>query len=448
MRLTSSLCVITLVGLLCAAGCARQNGGNDLAENTPPKDVERPRVEPQVPKAEKKPEVKQPEEKKPEPEPVDDGKPWPKVSDEPPTEPKAIDPKILEAWKAAGARTGWATQYQFFDDKPDFRRYPELLPYVAFAKFEPNVIAKLPVPDQPFLLYLFNSGIPDSGLAELAHLKTLRKLDLTANYHFTGAGFEALADLPDLRILSVYQTQVNDAASKQICQITSLRELNLGATRVTDAGLVALANLKKLQILRIWGISISDTGLKHVGRCKNLRTLSLCRLNVKGPGLKVLANLEHLETLSMAGVYRHDHKDSDVEGLGELRTLRSLNLNNNPELTDSTLAEIGKLKELRSLHLDHANVTAEGVKHLSGLPHLEALDLNVTRVGDEALAHLAKLENLTSLALRGTKVTAEGVEQIVAFESKKLRTVNLPTAIPKETLDEARKKRPNTSFSN
>ena len=139
--------------------------------------------------------------KKGEPAPGEDDEPWPEIIDEPAAEPKPFDPKVREAWMAAGATVGWRTKYQHFDYKPDFKSYPELLPSLWFRTFKPGVIPRLPAPDVPFHIYLHGSGITDAGVRELAALKKLRHLELSANYTLTGAGFAELARLPDLRVL-------------------------------------------------------------------------------------------------------------------------------------------------------------------------------------------------------------------------------------------------------
>src|SRR5262249_20616386 len=157
--------------------------------------------------------------------------------------------KVSQAWETAGATVGWRTRYQHFDYRPDFKYYPELLPSLWLRTFKPGVITRLPAPDVPFHFYLHGSAITDAGVRELAALAQLGHLELSANYTLTGAGFAELAGLPDLRVLRLYQTRVNDAGLKEICRIKTLRELDIGNTAVTEAGLTGLADLKRLQVL-------------------------------------------------------------------------------------------------------------------------------------------------------------------------------------------------------
>jgi Leucine-rich repeat (LRR) protein len=443
---------ITILCLVCTGGCNRQPDRNNdppnqpivEANNNPPKDDTKPG--PQVvlvlPRGDKEPNPK-----KAEPAPKEDNELWPEISDEPPTEPKPLDPKVLDAWKAAGAKAGWQTQVQQFDKKPDFKSYPEMLPYLSLRPFKSGAVAKLPAPDEPFSLYLDGSDITDAGVRELATLKKLRKLELSVNYALTGAGFADLGKLPDLRILRLYQTKVDDAGLKEICQIKSLSELDVGVTAVTEAGLTELTRLKRLQILRIWNVKLTDAGLKTLARCQNLRELTMSRLHQTGAGLESLGRLKKLESVSMHGVYGMSLKDADLKGIGSLQNLRYLNLSSNAELSDDGLAELGNLKKLRFLALRGTKITAAGLKHLSGLQELEHLVLTGNRISDAGLEHLAKLKNLKTLEVGGTDITDAGLKVIVAFESERLQSVHLPAKVTKAARDEAKKLRPKVSFS-
>jgi hypothetical protein len=50
--------------------------------------------------------------------------------------------------------------------------------------------------------------------------------------------------------------------------------------------------------------------------------------------------------------------------------------------------------------------------HLRGLPELNYLDLDGTRVTDAGLAHLVGLSNVSNLRRHGTKVTDVGVKAL------------------------------------
>ncbi|MBN9524421.1 hypothetical protein J0H58_38890 [bacterium] len=366
--------------------------------------------------------------------------------DEPSLPPRPIDPKVVKAWKAVGAKAGWANRVQFFDYRPDVENAPELLPYLSLKTFKPGIVADLPAPDVTFALYQSGTDITDAGVKELAALKTLRRLELSANLQLTGAGFGALAALPDLQVLGLYQTRVNDAGLTEVCRIAALRELDVGSSAVTEGGLAGLEKLERLQVLGVSGVKLTDAGLAALGRCRNLRALTLSPHGQTGAGLGALGALKHLERLKMPGASGPSLKDADLNGLGTLRGVRELLIMYHRDLGDAALAEVGKLTGLRVLFLTGTNVTDAGLKHLAGLRGLEELELADTRVTDASLAQLAKLPTLKTLRVNRTAVTEAGLRAIVAFESPALRSVSVPSRVSSAALEEARRQRPGVLF--
>jgi putative membrane-bound dehydrogenase-like protein len=354
-----------------------------LSLDRPPDDPKAKRIPgaPNAPRESKTPDVKKvgpaPEEKQAES--------WP---DADAVEPKDLDPKLIAAWKAAGVEVGWHTKVNWFAKKPDFKAYPDMLPYLSIRPFRSGLIAKLPAPDQPFSLHVYGSDFRDANLPELAGLKKMRKLNLSSNYEFTGVGLKDLAELPDLQILFVDHTKLNEASLKEICRIKTLRVLGVGYTSITEARLVELVHLKDLYELDVWNVNLSDIGLEHLSRCQTLRDLTMCRLNQTGAGLKSLSKLTKLETLRMPGLNEITLKDADVKNLGALQNLREVNLGKNAELGDRALDEVAALANLRTLNLQETKVT------------------------DTGLRKLATLKNLRHLVITGTKVTEAGVNEL------------------------------------
>jgi internalin A len=68
---------------------------------------------------------------------------------------------------------------------------------------------------------------------------------------------------------------VTDTGLKELAGLKTLRMLNLNATKVTDLGLKELAALKNLRILDVGGTEVTDTGLKELTGLKNLQVLNL-----------------------------------------------------------------------------------------------------------------------------------------------------------------------------
>lgn len=124
-----------------------------------------------------------------------------------------------------------------------------------------------------------------------------QKLDLYDS-PVTDATLASLADgLPELRFLSLADTQVTDAGLAQVARLTHLQELHLDNTPVTDTGVAQLAPLTELRILDFKGTRVTDAGLAIVRRFPHLQALYLTRAPITDAGLAHVATLTDLRTL-------------------------------------------------------------------------------------------------------------------------------------------------------
>ena len=207
--------------------------------------------------------------------------------------PKELDPKVVEAWKKAGAKAGWYGlnrfgYYRFSEAKP---KDPAAVPAFLCPSVRVEVIATLPAPSAPFAVDLsgtvMTEVMTDALLKELAGFKSLQNLDLRFT-RVTDAGLKELADLKSLQTLDLDDTKVTDAGLKELAGLKSLQTLGLASTKVTDAGLKELAGLTKLQTLILNNTKVTDAGLKELAGLKSLQTLHLTATKVTGPGVNEL----------------------------------------------------------------------------------------------------------------------------------------------------------------
>jgi hypothetical protein len=98
-----------------------------------------------------------------------------------------------------------------------------------------------------------NGGIriTDLGVAKLASLKQLRRLDLSGSA-ITAKGLQSLNSLPRLERLSLWNAQgLDDTAGSSLRSLRGLAALDLSATPVSDATmreLVAIPRLRNLYL--------------------------------------------------------------------------------------------------------------------------------------------------------------------------------------------------------
>jgi len=143
---------------------------------------------------------------------------------------------------------------------------------------------------------------------------------------------------------------------------------------------------------------------------RNLPDVTTIELNnnpsVTDEGLKHLAGLSKLRVLYL---YRANVRGP---GIGHLpRNVEFLTLTHSP-LADEGLVSVKNLLRLSTLRVGFTNVTDRGLSNLSTLAALEDLELCNTDVTDAGLEHLRALKNLRVLSLEHTKVTGAGVARL------------------------------------
>jgi hypothetical protein len=71
----------------------------------------------------------------------------------------------------------------------------------------------------------------------------------------------------------LYDTGVSDAGLKDLAALQHLKELNLSGTQITDAGLKQLAGFPQLQVLYLNATKVSDAGINELRK-----SLPMCQI--------------------------------------------------------------------------------------------------------------------------------------------------------------------------
>jgi hypothetical protein len=154
--------------------------------------------------------------------------------------------------------------------------------------------------------------------------------------------------------------------------------------RATDETVAHLRSLTSLEELLLYGTPVSDVGLAHLSGLSRLEHLSLFGTQVTDVGVANLSGLTNLERLSLFGT----------------------------QVTDAGVANLSGLTRLEELSLDGTQVTDVGLTHLVRLTSLKELSLIGTQVTDAGLAHLTGLTSLEALFLLGTKASDTGCARL------------------------------------
>ena len=119
-----------------------------------------------------------------------------------------------------------------------------------------------------------STAFTDAGLAHLARLKNLKKLNISYSGGVTDAGLAHLKVLANLETLTIgFCPKLTDAGLAHLQGLTKLEDLTLNGLLITDAGLAnlkALPELRRLD-LRDTGAGVTDKGILLFKDCKFLQ---------------------------------------------------------------------------------------------------------------------------------------------------------------------------------
>jgi hypothetical protein len=197
------------------------------------------------------------------------------------------------------------------------------------------------------------------------------------------------AEFDALQGIDVAGMAFGDSDLEALPALTTVTELNLASTRVSDVGLHHLKRWPALQRLVLDGLAIRDADVLLLQTLlPELTDLSLSRTQVSEDGLASLKGMKKLRRLVLDSPFlRGPELANNLKGLTDLTELAELRLAC-PTLTDVHAKQIGELKALM---------------------RLEVLSLAGCGVGDETLKQLHTLTGLKELDLAGTRVSTAGV---------------------------------------
>ncbi|AAQ15503.1 leucine-rich repeat protein (LRRP), putative [Trypanosoma brucei brucei TREU927] len=280
----------------------------------------------------------------------------------------------------------------------------------------------------------------------LSNLVTLEELNLHYCDKVT-SGMGTLGRLPQLRVLDLGRTQVDDNSLENICtssiplvslnfshckkitsisaiaSLTALEELNIDNCCNVTSGWNVFGTLHQLRVATLSNTRINDEKIRHVSECKSLNTLNLafckditdvtalskitmleelnldCCPNIR-KGIETLGTLPKARILSMKECYMGDGYAQQCSILGNSKSLVKLNLERSRgRISVKALSDIATLEELV---LDHAREVC-CIPSFSCLPRLRVLNLKYTDINGDATKNISESKSLRSLNLSHCK---------------------------------------------
>ena len=147
-----------------------------------------------------------------------------------------------------------------------------------------------------------------------------------------------------------------------------------------------------------WYRGLSNDDLNYLGKLHRVVSLNLAENDrITNKGLAALRGLDFLSELNLDRLNRFRHAQSSI------RTA---------QLTDACLAQLQALPQLENLSLAGNKITDQGLSQIAAIKNLKVLDLSATEVTDAGLAHLEGMKNLDRVHLGATRVTKEGIAQL------------------------------------
>jgi hypothetical protein len=281
-------------------------------------------------------------------------------------------------------------------------------------------------------LDLEGSPITDVGLAHLKKLSSIRFMRL-ANTEITDAGVKHLANHRSLRNIE-FGNGVTAEGLSNLRLLPSLRGVGLRHPSHGDETVEALSSIKRLAFIDLRDSSVTDEAARRLQRelpkavvvhpataptdaeREALRWALENKTRVIGS--VVGKGWQEFHAVPELPFYEIQLTMSDAgprTGAAKLRGLRSVSSLSWRRLkhADAEAEHIASLDGLRNLEILDTNLTATGVKRLTALDQLEALNLGGnSTLTDDALAPLRDFKHLSSLWLTGCPVTDAGLEHI------------------------------------
>ena len=220
---------------------------------------------------------------------------------------------------------------------------------------------------------------------------------------------------------------------KQLSFNSIIPAMNRGGFPIKDFGFSTIDKViqfaqkhgQKIEWLDLSGFDdLTDEQLKTIiTTCPKLRHLIIQNTKITNAGLAHLGELTSLKTLNLSGCYRIT--DAGFAHLGELTSLKELNLSWCKQITDTGLAHLKELTSLKTLNLERCyKITDAGLAHLSELTSLKTLNLSeCDKITDAGLAHLKELTSLKELNLSWCYLITDSGLALLKKNAAKLKVI-------------------------
>jgi len=251
---------------------------------------------------------------------------------------------------------------------------------------------------------------------------TISTITFAKSENLTDADFQTIGMQKGLTKLTFYgNCKMTDAQASHVGKLTTLEELAINGTALSDEGFKEFAKLKNLKSLTIWHLgwqnkSLTGSGFTALADCPKLEQFNFSGSTVGDDGLKALTKVK---TLTDVVCYHTRITDDGLKYLKELPHLKSINVGPqfSMRLSDAGLTTLCTIPTLERITYDETILTSASLQHLKSLRGLKELVLNKTEI---ASADLEKLKtDLPGVTIKQTPPDEKMLAQMRTILDKK-----------------------------
>lgn len=199
------------------------------------------------------------------------------------------------------------------------------------------------------------------------------------------------------------------------------RELIISQTQIDGKGLAMIAEkFPALESLELSYCGITDADLSPLGKLKSLQTLKMNdNYDMTGSSFGFVADLKKLRLLNLEQCMKLT--DEAVAGISRSSSIESLNLGTCESLTAASASHLAAMTSLKELEVPGIGLPDAAIKDLVKTKGLTSLDIAVSQVSDESLALIATMPNLKRLGLRACRnLTMKGIKSLAPLRLESL----------------------------
>jgi len=196
--------------------------------------------------------------------------------------------------------------------------------------------------------------------------------------------------------------QINEPASLNLCQLTSLKILQFVNNSGMNGNIPAcLGNIEDLEIAIFANTPVTGMIPNSIINLKKLKYLSFENTNIQGSLPSNMSNMKNLKDLYI-------NNNPNISGslpsdLAQLTNLEKLSVADT-KISGTLPEKIGSLKNLKMLSLHDTNIEGTIPESIGNLKNLESLLLYNTKLSGSLPASIKQLNNLNTFRIENTSI--------------------------------------------